>query len=442
MESANSFSSTEFADGLVERARGRAHQRVVGPEALVSAASATVFTAVALSFFTFGSKTRPLELSTFIVLVAVFALVSQVRFEVGSGLAMPTQLALVPMALALPARALPLAVASGLLLGWLPQLASGGLPLGRLPVVVLNSWYVVGPAAVLLAAGDPEPGWHHWPLYVAALAAQVLVDFGSGALWSFAAYGVSVSRHLQQALLPWMVDVALAPLALSIGLRVDAEPFAILLMLPLVGLLGYFAHERQRRIDHALELSRAYRGTALLLGDVIEADDAYTGSHSRAVVDLTLAVCDELAVDAMTRRDAELAALLHDVGKVRVPSSVINKPGPLDSEERKLMDTHTIEGERMLQQVGGLLGHVGGIVRSCHEHWDGSGYPDGLRGTDIPVAARIVSCCDAFHAMTTTRSYRNALSLEDAQAELRRNAGTQFDPDVVDALLRAPSAQA
>jgi HD-GYP domain-containing protein (c-di-GMP phosphodiesterase class II) len=100
------------------------------------------------------------------------------------------------------------------------------------------------------------------------------------------------------------------------------------------------------------------------------------------------------------------------------------------------MKTHTIEGERMLQQVGGLLARVGGVVRSCHERWDGTGYQDGLAGERIPLVARIVMCCDAFSAMTTSRSYRQALPLEEAVAELRRCAGSHFDPAVVDALLR------
>ena len=118
-----------------------------------------------------------------------------------------------------------------------------------------------------------------------------------------------------------------------------------------------------------------------------------------------------------------------------IPLEIINKPGPLDPDERALMNTHTIEGERMLEKVGGLLGRVGRVVRSCHEQWDGGGYPDGLAGEEIPLAARIVCCCDAFHAMTTDRPYRNARSLEEATAELRRCAGTHFDPDVVAALL-------
>src|SRR5581483_416462 len=118
-----------------------------------------------------------------------------------------------------------------------------------------------------------------------------------------------------------------------------------------------------------------------------------------------------------------------------IPSSVINKPGPLDAEERALMNTHTVLGQEMLERAGGLLGRIGTFVRSCHEHWDGNGYPDGLAREEIPLVARIVSACDAWSAMTSDHSYRRALSQEAAAIELRRCAGTQFDPGVVDALV-------
>jgi len=128
-------------------------------------------------------------------------------------------------------------------------------------------------------------------------------------------------------------------------------------------------------------------------------------------------------------------ALLHDVGKVRIPNEIINKPGALTPEERAIINMHTIEGERMLEKVGGLLGAVGRVVRSCHERWDGGGYPDGLAAEEIPLIARIVSACDAFNAMTTDRSYRPAMPLDDAIRELEQNASTQFDPTVVAALV-------
>ena len=168
---------------------------------------------------------------------------------------------------------------------------------------------------------------------------------------------------------------------------------------------------------------------------MIEADDAYTGSHSRDVVDLVSPSPTGSGVDPRVRHRAELAALLHDVGKVKIPGEIINKPGPLDADERLVMNQHTIVGEQMLETIGGLLGEVGRIVRSSHEHWDGGGYPDGLAGEQIPLAARIVCTCDTWSAMTTDRSYRAALPRREAAAELRRCAGTQFDPAVVDALL-------
>jgi len=122
---------------------------------------------------------------------------------------------------------------------------------------------------------------------------------------------------------------------------------------------------------------------------------------------------------------------------VRIPKEIINKPGPLTPEERQVIETHTIEGERMLHRVGGLLGEIGRVVRSCHENYDGSGYPDGLSGDRIPLIARVVSCCDAYNAMTSDRSYRAAMSPDAAVAELGRVRGTQFDPQVVDALIAA-----
>ena len=147
-----------------------------------------------------------------------------------------------------------------------------------------------------------------------------------------------------------------------------------------------------------------------------------------------LGVCDRLGVNGGERRDAEFVALLHDVGKIKIPAEIINKPGKLTDEEFDVIKTHTVEGEKLLGQVGGLLGNVGRIVRSCHEDWDGTGYPDGLAGTAIPRVARIVRCCDAFSAMTTDRSYRKALPVAEAVAELHRCSGTDFDPEIVHVL--------
>jgi HD-GYP domain-containing protein (c-di-GMP phosphodiesterase class II) len=135
------------------------------------------------------------------------------------------------------------------------------------------------------------------------------------------------------------------------------------------------------------------------------------------------------------RQELEIAALLHDVGKIAIPNEILNKPAKLTDEEFDLMKTHTIEGQALLDRVGGRLAKVGEIVRSCHERWDGRGYPDGLQGDEIPPAARVVFCCDAYSAMTTDRPYRQAMPQAEAIAELRKNSGTQFEPRVVEALV-------
>ena len=132
----------------------------------------------------------------------------------------------------------------------------------------------------------------------------------------------------------------------------------------------------------------------------------------------------------------ELGALLHDIGKIRIPESVLDKRSALDDEEWALMRTHPVAGERILAPIEALA-NVVPIVRSSHERWDGGGYPDGLSGEAIPIGARIVAVCDAFRAMVEPRPYRPALDLEAARAELDRCSGTQFDPAVVSALLRS-----
>jgi HD-GYP domain-containing protein (c-di-GMP phosphodiesterase class II) len=338
------------------------------------------------------------------------------------------------MLFALPVGTVPAAVAVALVVR---TLFDRPLPL-RNPVRVLPqiaaASHALGPALVLSLAGGVPLRWSAWPVYTSALAAQFAFDFANAAVHGRAT-GVDLRSVARFAAFAYAVDLALAPIALAVAFASRPHPELAVLVLPLVALLGHFARERQRRIDNALELSDAYRGTAFLLGDVIEADDAYTGSHSRHVVDLVLAVADRLDLSPGQRRKAEFVALLHDIGKIKIPASIISKPGPLDPDERALIETHTIEGQRMLEQIGGLLGSVGQVVRFCHEHWDGRGYPDGLAGEEIPLTARIVCACDAYSAMTTDRPYRAARTKAEALAELERCAGTQFDPAVVSAIV-------
>jgi putative nucleotidyltransferase with HDIG domain len=174
----------------------------------------------------------------------------------------------------------------------------------------------------------------------------------------------------------------------------------------------------------------------MLLSDVVEADHEYTGIHSREVVELSVAVANRLRLNPSERLNVEFGALLHDVGKIRVPSEILDKPEKLDEDEWKIMRQHTLYGQEMLEKVGGTLARVGQVVRSSHEHFDGNGYPDGLAGAAIPIESRIVCACDAYNAMTTTRAYRPAMSPPDARDELVRCSGTHFDPDVVGAIVR------
>jgi putative nucleotidyltransferase with HDIG domain len=347
----------------------------------------------------------------------------------------PTQVIFVPMLLLLPTPSVPLLVAFALLLRSSVDAARGRAARERGLVSVADAWFAFAPALVLILGDAQTPDWSHWPIYVAALVAQVVVDTAICAARTWTCLGVPPREILGEVAWVYRVDVLLAPVGLLAAFGAADEPYTVLLVVPLVGLFMIFSRERTARVTQAIELSGAYRGTALLLGDVIEADDAYTGQHTQDVVELTVAVADKLGVDDETRRAAEFGALLHDVGKVAIPNEIINKPGPLDDDEWAIMKTHTIEGQRMLERVGGVLAKVGLVVRASHERYDGGGYPDGLAGEAIPLAARIVSACDAFNAMTTDRSYRKALSLEVAVGELRTNAGTQFDPDVVDALV-------
>jgi len=429
---AGDISHDLLATELVEHARERARRRmgtVEGRLALSLAVSFLVAAGAAAAFLPAGRSFSP---AAAILGVFAYAVACRVQFEVGDGFAYPIQLVLVPMLFALPPRDVPLLVAAGMVGS---QLVRRSHPLTHTPIDIANAWYSMGPALVLALAGAPKPAWSNAALYVGAFGAQFAVDFVTTSTWSRVAYGVGVRDHLRSMRETVLVDAALSPVGLVLAIATIGRPWGPLLVLPLVALLHVFARERQRRLDHTVELSNAYRGTALLLGEMIEADDEYTGSHSRDVVELVLAVADRLALEPSVRRQAEFAALLHDVGKVKIPSEIINKPGPLDEDERALINTHTLLGEEMLGQVGGLLGNVGHVVRSSHERWDGAGYPDGLAGEDIPIAARIVSACDAWSAMTTDRAYRSRLTDEEATLELRMCSGTQFDPRVVDALL-------
>jgi HD-GYP domain-containing protein (c-di-GMP phosphodiesterase class II) len=415
--------------------RARARLRADGRERLVEGGMAIAFLGVALAMALFVASPRSLDVATLLVLVAAYVLACRAQFEIADGYTVPTELVLVPMLFLLPTPVVPLVVSLSWALGRLIDYASGETNVARAFHVFGDCWHAVGPALVLIVAGAQVFSWDDWPIYVLALGGQLGFDYAATSLRAGLIDGIPPRESLRLMAPVYGLDGALAPVGLLATVAaISIGPAICLLVIPLAVVLAILSRERRARIDQALELSEAYQGTAMLLGDVIEADDTYTGSHSRGVVELSLGVADRLGLSLRQRRDVEFAALLHDVGKIAVPREIINKDGPLDEGEWKIVRRHTIEGEEMLNRVGGVLSEVGRIVRSSHEHYDGSGYPDGLAGEEIPIEARIVTCCDAFSAMTTTRSYRKAMPVEAAIAELRACAGTQFDPDVAAAL--------
>jgi putative nucleotidyltransferase with HDIG domain len=226
---------------------------------------------------------------------------------------------------------------------------------------------------------------------------------------------------------------------LMLRLDVEGEPF---------GLIEIYDERRRRfgdrevRLCQALageagamiartrmseQLEEAYLTTMGALAAALEAKDAYTNDHAAKIADLAWAVCEQLGLQSDESRIIRLGALLHDVGKIGVPEQILRKPGPLSQDELLRMQQHPGIGARILEAVP-YFAELVPLVRSSHERWDGGGYPDGLRGGQIPLGSRVIAVCDAFHAMTEDRVYRRALSVEGAVAEITRCSGGQFDP--------------
>jgi ribonuclease P protein subunit RPR2 len=202
-----------------------------------------------------------------------------------------------------------------------------------------------------------------------------------------------------------------------------------------------YAHD----LRHLLELERgqrllvqaAYRETIGALASALESKDSGTRAHSQRVQHYASALTRNVAPRVLDDPSTEYGFLLHDVGKIGIPDEVLRKPRPLAPAEERLMRTHTLLGEQMLSGIGFLQGEGLRVVRSHHERWDGRGYPDGLAREQIPLGARIFAVADTLDAITNARPYRQAGTWAAARTEIFHNAGTQFDPDVVDAFLEA-----
>jgi response regulator RpfG family c-di-GMP phosphodiesterase len=202
-----------------------------------------------------------------------------------------------------------------------------------------------------------------------------------------------------------------------------------------------------RDLRHLLEIERsqrallqaAYRETVTALAGALETKDIGTRLHSQRVQRYALELTRLVEPDLEEDPSLEYGFLLHDVGKIGIPDQLLNKPGPLDADERRLMQRHTLMGEQLLSGMVLLRGEGVRVVRSHHERWDGSGYPDGLRGTQIPLGARIFAVADALDAMTSDRPYRHAVPWEAAASEIDAESGHQFDPTVAAAFVESAS---
>ncbi len=244
--------------------------------------------------------------------------------------------------------------------------------------------------------------------------------------------------------LPWP-DLAIAPLRtdgalqgfISVREPTCESDLSVDEILRLLGGISYQAAVALERARSYENLEDDFVSTVAALANALEANDEYTSTHTRWITDMALRVGGALGFDGAALKRLELGALFHDIGKIGIPTSILLKPGPLSSDERRIIEMHPELGERILEPIA-RLAEVRTVVRSCHERWDGGGYPDGKAGDEIPFDARIILVCDAFHAMTTDRPYRKRLSVKEARRRLREGAGTQFDPAVVDVFLGLP----
>ncbi len=433
-----SFDSYQTLDAETLLISGRLRRTDRGRRLLITeTVAAALFIAAAVLLATLAPSPRSFDAAALTASVVAYMIAQRVRFPVGSAWTAPTQLVFVPMLFILPTPFVPLIIGGCAIVDQLPHILRGRPFPARVLARLGDCFYTLGPTVVLVAYGDDGTVvWARWPVLLLALIAQFACDAGSGLARSWFAERIRPSDQMPMLWL-YLTDVCLSCIGLVIAAAAVRRPGLVLLSVPLVGLLWLFARERRQRLENALELSAAYKGMALLLGAVVEADDLYTGIHSRDVVELSLEIADDFGLDPRRRQRLEFAALLHDVGKIRVPKEIINKPSSLETFEIDIVRRHTIDGEQMLAQVGGTLAGVAQFVRWSHERFDGRGYPDGIAGEQIPIESRIVAVCDAFSAMTTDRAYRSAMAADEALAELRRCAGSQFDPEVVDALARS-----
>lgn len=302
-------------------------------------------------------------------------------------------------------------------------------------VAVATGW-------VLIAQwNEVSPRWIVPPVLM-GLASVALIAIGDGVAvgmsFFFFPAAVVMVFFWNDPLVKWSVMPPLAALYVLVPAIWGTEEAMIeaLTTVPLlvgssIVLGALFNRFRSASVEQA-----RFRGTITALLMALDARDDYTAEHSSEVLSLVMAVAEDIGLDPKDQLHTADVALLHDIGKIGIPNEILDKPSPLNEAEWEVMRRHPVIGERILNEVPGFE-VVANAVRHEHERWDGTGYPDGLKGEEIPVASRVVLACDAYHAMMSERPYRDALTETQAREQIRMGAGTQFDPQVVEALLRS-----
>ena len=338
-----------LSEQLLAAAREREATALTRAERRTYWSASVGFALLAFAMLVFGRHGEMPEPWVVAVLVCAYALAARLEFEVGSTLAIPTQLVLVEMLFLLPPSQLPLWIVAGSLLSQLPEYARRRVPPERMLIVVGSSWYAFGPALVVsLFPVEPSMTWRTLVVLAAALASQFLVDLASSCVREWAALRVPPRQLVSQLPLVFAIDLTLAPLGLLAAIAALHDQLALILPLPLLFLVSLSTRERQRR---STRRSSSRAPTAAPPSCSATSSRPTTPTRAR-----TAATCSSSCSRSATscgstrasRLNAEFAALLHDVGKISVPAEIINKPGPLSPDEREVMNTHTLEGERLL----------------------------------------------------------------------------------------------
>ncbi|HEV2013172.1 MAG TPA: HD domain-containing phosphohydrolase [Candidatus Dormibacteraeota bacterium] len=270
-------------------------------------------------------------------------------------------------------------------------------------------------------------------MYTGGIHSHILPIFIAPAVFMAAAYGFRTGAAIA------LLTAATATLPLFINGWDNFYARTLVVLAVATMLCAYIPARVRRALLNEYEGRRrqqeeSYVATIGALAAALDAKDRYTEEHSRETAELAVNVGKRLGLPAEQLRLLEYGALLHDIGKIGIPGYILQKPGQLTPEEFAIMREHPVIGERILASVP-FLAPLGPIVRAEHERWNGTGYPDGLKGEEIPIEARIIHACDSFHAMASDRSYRKALPLEEIVAEFRKETSQQFDPRVVDVML-------